>query len=444
MIDAAATPPEINSTLMWGSPAGTVGLVAGSTGYTASATAHTAAAAALATTSAAMAGVWVGVAGEAFTASLSPIIADLGAHAASAAARTATLAALAATVDAGIAQTPHPGLVFGNRADLATLSGADFFGVNSPAIATNQGVYADLWAQAAGGRLGADAGAKATAAGLPELPATIGAVNPAGLAAGTAAAAAAGGKVFANGAGGIDNAGNDVALVGTQAVSVAGGAAPIPFTITNAVSHGGGAAASAGAGTAAGAGQAAETAETAGQQARGAISDTDNDVLQAFTRNGLDDQTMNSFTQIATQFPGALSQAFGGLAGGSGDGGGQNPLTSLLSPLMSMASSGLTGQSSAGAAPVLDTASTPAAATFAAAGSGGVIPTSTAGSAGLIDTAAPPGLSGGIRLPPGTSAAAPAARPGAAITPIPPMFSTGKHQKRRAAGKQSPSPNRAG
>jgi PPE-repeat protein len=215
MIDFGALPPEINSTRMH------FGL--GSETLAASAAAYQALAAEIGSSAVAFEDVTMLLAGESWTgptsvmmvAAAAPYVAWLMACAAQCekAGIAATNAALA--FEAARALHIHPTIIAENRSELMALIATNFLGVNTPAIAANEAVYSEFWAQDASAMFGyaADATGVVSAISIPEMP-PVTTVNPAGVAAQAASVADSAGE----------QAGNASSQIGSVAGQIGGSA----------------------------------------------------------------------------------------------------------------------------------------------------------------------------------------------------------------------------
>jgi PPE-repeat protein len=174
MIDFGALPPEINSGRMWTD-------IIGSEPLAEAGAAWQALAGMLGSTSAALQGVvaeltggaWLGPSAAAMAEAAAPFAVWLAAHGAQAE-ETALLAIrAAASFETARLGHIHPMMIAENRSELATLVATNFLGVNSPAIAANEALYSEYWAQDAAAMYGYAADGAATTgalAGSPFLP----------------------------------------------------------------------------------------------------------------------------------------------------------------------------------------------------------------------------------------------------------------------------------
>ncbi|RAV07644.1 hypothetical protein DQP57_18655, partial [Mycobacterium colombiense] len=146
-MDFAVLPPEVNSARMYAGP--------GSGPMLAAAMAWDELAAALQSTAdsyqaeitALTSGPWVGPSAAAMTAAIAPYLEWMRTTGAQAE-ETATKARAAAfAYETAFAQTVPPPVITANRTLLASLVATNFLGQNTPAIATTETEYAEMWAR---------------------------------------------------------------------------------------------------------------------------------------------------------------------------------------------------------------------------------------------------------------------------------------------------------
>ena len=188
-MDFGGLPPEINSARMYAGP--------GSGPMLAAASAWDGLAAELQSTASSYGAViseltgesWVGPSSTAMEAAATPYVAWLNA-AAGGAEQTAAQARAAASAyqSALTAVVPLPEIA-ANRTQLAALTATNVFGQNTPAIATTEAQYGEMWAQDAAAMYGYAANSAATTAKVTPFTAAPQTTNPAGLAAQSAQAA---------------------------------------------------------------------------------------------------------------------------------------------------------------------------------------------------------------------------------------------------------------
>lgn len=92
-------------------------------------------------------GSWSGPASVAMAAAATPFVAWLNAAAEQAQLASGQVQAAAAAFEAALSATVHPAVVTGNRTSFLSLVATNFLGQNTPAIAANEGAYAEMWAQ---------------------------------------------------------------------------------------------------------------------------------------------------------------------------------------------------------------------------------------------------------------------------------------------------------
>ena len=147
VLDFAAIPPEITSSLMYAG-AGAAPLMAAATAYanlaaevSATATQWESIVSLLTTEN------WTGGGSVAAAAAAQPIIAYLTETATTLEQAGAQATASAAAYEAAFAATVPPPVIAANRTLLATLVATNFLGVNSAAIAATEAQYAEMWVQ---------------------------------------------------------------------------------------------------------------------------------------------------------------------------------------------------------------------------------------------------------------------------------------------------------
>ena len=185
MFEFAALPPEINSGLLY-SGAGSGPLMAAGTAYnnlaaelSTAATSWESIVTNLTTES------WTGPGSAAAAAATAPHVAWLGQTAAALEAAGAQAYASAAAYEAAFTAIVPPPVVAANRTTLAALVATNVLGINTPAIAANEALYAEMWVQDAVTMYTYSAASAAATALQPLTPATSTA-NPATAAATTA------------------------------------------------------------------------------------------------------------------------------------------------------------------------------------------------------------------------------------------------------------------
>ncbi|MEZ0367425.1 PPE family protein [Mycobacterium sp. pUA109] len=189
-MDFAALPPEINSARMYAGP--------GAAPMMAAASAWSGLGAELATTAASYESViaaltgeeWLGPASQAMAAAAAPYVGWMNTTAAALEHAAGQAMASAAAYEAAFAATVPPPAIAANRAQLATLVATNILGQNTPAIAANEALYGEMWAQDAAAMYGY-AASSGSAGVLNPLTPPAETTNPAGLTGQAAAVAQA-------------------------------------------------------------------------------------------------------------------------------------------------------------------------------------------------------------------------------------------------------------
>jgi PPE-repeat protein len=164
-VDYAALPPEVNSGRMYAG-AGVGPLVAAAAAWDALASELGSTAASYrAVVSELTGGPWVGPSSGSMAAAVAPYVAWMNTTAAQAQQTASQLGAAVAAYEAAFAATVPPPEIEVNRALLASLVATNVLGQNTPAIATTEAQYAEMWAQDAAAMYGY-AGASAAATRL--------------------------------------------------------------------------------------------------------------------------------------------------------------------------------------------------------------------------------------------------------------------------------------
>ncbi|OBA58005.1 hypothetical protein A5647_22505, partial [Mycobacterium sp. 1100029.7] len=164
-MDYAALPPEINSGRMYAG-AGVGPLVAASSAWDALAAELSSAAASYrSVVSELTGGPWVGPSSGAMAAAVAPYVTWMNSTAAQAQQTASQLTSAVAAYEAAFAATVPPPEIEVNRALLASLVATNVLGQNTPAIASTEAQYSEMWAQDAAAMYGY-AGASAAATKL--------------------------------------------------------------------------------------------------------------------------------------------------------------------------------------------------------------------------------------------------------------------------------------
>jgi PPE-repeat protein len=146
-MDFGMYPPEINSARMYAGPGSGPMLAAAQAWGGLANELYTAASAYQSVVSELTSGSWSGPSSTAMTASAAPYVAWLTSTAAQAAETAAQAAAAATAYEAAFASTVPPPVIAANRSLLMALLATNFFGQNTPAIATTEALYSEMWAQ---------------------------------------------------------------------------------------------------------------------------------------------------------------------------------------------------------------------------------------------------------------------------------------------------------
>ena len=178
-LDFAGLPPEVNSARMYAGP-GPESLTAAAgvwdtlaTELSSTASSYRAVVATLTS------GPWVGPSSGLMTAAVTPYLSWMNATAAQAGQTASQLGSAVAAYEAAFAATVPPVEIEVNRALLASLVATNTFGQNTPAIATTEAQYAEMWAQDAAAMYGY-AGASAAATRLTSFSAPPQTTNQSG------------------------------------------------------------------------------------------------------------------------------------------------------------------------------------------------------------------------------------------------------------------------
>ncbi|WP_197501348.1 PPE family protein [Mycobacterium sp. 852002-51057_SCH5723018] len=166
MSDFSLLPPEINSARIYAG-AGAGPLFVAATAWDGLAADLRASASSFGSVvSALVGGPWTGPSSEAMAGAAAPYVSWLGVSAAQAEAAAAQARSAATAFEAARTATVHPAAVAANRAQLMTLVATNFLGQNTPAIATTEFHYMEMWAQDVAAMVGYHAGAMSVASSL--------------------------------------------------------------------------------------------------------------------------------------------------------------------------------------------------------------------------------------------------------------------------------------
>src|SRR5271163_4290431 len=180
VFDFAARPPELNSALIY-SGAGAGPLMAASSAFNNLSSELSSNAASYESVISQLTGSeWQGPSSEAMAASAQPYIGWLNTTSGQLReAATQAMASAAAYETAFSASIPPP-VIAANRATLAALVATNILGQNTPAIAANEAMYGEFWAQDATAMYGYSAAASAASSALTPLTDPTENTNPAG------------------------------------------------------------------------------------------------------------------------------------------------------------------------------------------------------------------------------------------------------------------------
>jgi PPE-repeat protein len=146
-VDYGLLPPEVNSGRMYTGP-GAGSLLAAAAAWGELATeVHSTAAAYQSVISTLTSGPWLGPSSVALTAAAAPYVGWLQSSAAHSELAASQAVAAAAAHETAFAMTVPPPVIAANRALLAALLATNFLGQNTPAIATTEAEYFEMWAQ---------------------------------------------------------------------------------------------------------------------------------------------------------------------------------------------------------------------------------------------------------------------------------------------------------
>jgi len=179
VFDFAARPPEVNSALIY-SGAGVGPLTAASSAFSTLSSELSSNAASYESVISQLSGSeWQGPSSEAMAAAAQPYIAWLTTTSGQLQQAATQAIASAAAYETAFAASIPPPVIAANRAALAVLVATNFLGINTPAIAANEALYAEFWAQDAAAMYGY-ASASSAAATLSPLNPPEQNTNPAG------------------------------------------------------------------------------------------------------------------------------------------------------------------------------------------------------------------------------------------------------------------------
>jgi PPE-repeat protein len=190
-MDFALVPPEINSARMYAGPGSGPMLAAASAWEALAVDLQSTASSYQSAIAGLTAGSWLGPSSASMAAAAGPYVAWMRSTATQAEHTANQATAAAAAYDAAFAETVPPPVVAANRSLLMTLVTTNLFGQNTPAIATTETQYAEMWAQDTSAMY-SYAGASASATALTPFGSPPSSTNSGGQANQGAAAAQAG------------------------------------------------------------------------------------------------------------------------------------------------------------------------------------------------------------------------------------------------------------
>ena len=180
-MDYGALPPEINSARMYLGPRSAPMLAAAAAWDGLAAELHSTASTYESTISRLTSEGWLGPASASMAAAVAPYVTWLTRTGAEAEQTAAQALAAAGAYEAAFATTVPPALVAANRAQLTALVATNYLGQNTPAIATTEAQYGEMWAQDAAAMY-SYANSSAAASVLKPFKQPAQTTNPAGLA----------------------------------------------------------------------------------------------------------------------------------------------------------------------------------------------------------------------------------------------------------------------
>src|SRR5271156_3262468 len=180
VFDFAARPPEVNSALIY-SGAGAGPLMAASSAFNNLSSELSSNAASYESVISQLTGSeWQGPSSEAMAASAQPYIGWLNTTSGQLREAATQAMASAAAYETAFSATIPPAVVTANRMQLAALVATNILGQNTPAIAANEAMYGEFWAQDAAAMFGYSAAASAASSALTPLTDPTENTNPAG------------------------------------------------------------------------------------------------------------------------------------------------------------------------------------------------------------------------------------------------------------------------
>jgi len=217
VFDFASRPPELNSALIY-SGAGAGPLMAAASSFNNLSSELTSNAASYQSVISQLTGSeWTGPSSEAMSAAAQPYITWLDTTSAQLRVAATQATASAAAYEAAFSASIPPPAILANRTALAALVATNILGQNTPAIAANEALYGEFWAQDAAAMYGYAASASAASSTLTPLTPPAQNTNPAGQGQQAAAVSNAAGtngtsSALNNTLGGLQNASSAAAV----------------------------------------------------------------------------------------------------------------------------------------------------------------------------------------------------------------------------------------
>jgi PPE-repeat protein len=217
VFDFASRPPELNSALIY-SGAGAGPLMAAASSFNNLSSELTSNAASYQSVISQLTGSeWTGPSSEAMSAAAQPYITWLDTTSAQLRVAATQATASAAAYEAAFAASIPPPAILANRTALAALVATNILGQNTPAIAANEALYGEFWAQDAAAMYGYAASASTASGTLTPLTPPAQNTNPAGQGQQAAAVSSAAGtngtsSALNNTLGGLQNASSAAAV----------------------------------------------------------------------------------------------------------------------------------------------------------------------------------------------------------------------------------------
>jgi PPE-repeat protein len=180
VFDFASRPPEINSALIY-SGAGAGPLMAASSAFNNLSSELSSNAASYESVISQLTGSeWTGPSSEAMSAAAQPYITWLSTTSGQLRVAATQATASAAAYETAFSASIPPPVILANRTTLAALVATNILGQNTPAIAANEALYGEFWAQDAAAMYGYASSASAASATLTPLTPPAQTTNPAG------------------------------------------------------------------------------------------------------------------------------------------------------------------------------------------------------------------------------------------------------------------------